>query len=158
MHPLIGPNHASVTANFLTAETVGIAINSLAATTGLDATTLKEAYLTYEVAPGQPQDYKQYAASGLAEELRAFGNYNFGAIGEGLGLSLQSLQFGAGVASALNIALTNLFKYGILKGPPTTFGSPLTGSPYGDSPQEQSEIAAGFTWGADYASGECPPQ
>jgi len=114
----------------------------------------------YEVAPGEPMDYKQYGAPGQeAEQLRQFGNFNFGAVAASLGLTQTATQWGAGTASYLNIGLTNLLKYGLLKGAPLSFGTPFTGPPYGDTSLEQSEIKVGFLWGLSYVymGGGCCP-
>ena len=159
-HPSVGPNGANVSANVANALSVAALIDGAALPPGLDANELKVAYLFYETAPGQPQDYKQYLTPRTTgfQQLDQFGNFNFGAIAQALGLNLQSVQWGAGVASYVGVWVVDLFKYHILKGPQPGWGTPLTGSPYGDNPQEQGWIAEGFQWSASQGSGSCRSQ
>jgi hypothetical protein len=156
----VGPNGAQISANIAQAQTVNAAITGLEGI-GLigqsDGNVLRAAYLAYETAPGQPLDYKQYVGPNDPnyQSLRYFGNFDFGAVAAAVGLSQVAAQWGAGMASALNIGITNLFKYGILKGPPPSFGTPFTGPPYGDSPTEQGEIAQGYAYGIGFIHGDC---
>jgi RHS repeat-associated protein len=150
-HPSLGPNEADVVANVMDALLINLSLQTLVAgglVSSSDATNMKLAYVLYEFAPGQPQDYKQYSP-----DLREFGNFNFGAVTSALGLSQTAIQWAAGLDSYAAIAFSQLAKYGFIKSPPPSFGTPLTGPPYGDSPREQDEIAQGYTWATRYLKG-----
>jgi hypothetical protein len=70
-----------------------------------------------------------------------YGNWNYGATGRALGLSLEVLQRGAGAAEQLE-AVT-----GRTGGPDTGVGVPWGPAPYGDNPKGFAEVAEGFNAG-----------
>ena len=112
---------------------------------GVADPTAGGAWFLAQVRPGGPWDYK---ASG--GQYTAFGNFNFGATCNAMGLSLQGCQRGAGV-QAYGTASWNL-AFGTGKwtaGPGNPVGSPASDggmSVYGDqaSAVENQAVIAGF--------------
>ena len=162
VHTAVGPNNAQIRLNVEEAMEINWELQGLVGAHSIDsggADAMRLAWLLYEVFPGQPMDYKKYGSPGREQEqLRQFGNFNFGAVAAGLGYNLNSSLWGAGAASYLAIGVTNLFKYGILKGAPPSFGTPFTGPPYGDDPLEQGEIKQGYLWAESFMAGGCGPK
>ncbi len=100
------------------------------------------------VAPNQPFDFKNQPSPGANPQYRAYGNFAFGVFGYSLGFSSTYIKWGAGVAS-----YTNMLFHG--KIPKQSWGTRVTGTPYGDNPQEQQEIQAGYRWAQMHAAGKC---
>ncbi len=100
------------------------------------------------VAPNQPFDFKNQPSPGASPQYREYGNFAFGVFGYSLGFSSTYVKWGAGAAS---------YGYMLMKGkiPKSPWGTPFTGSPYGDNPQEQREIQAGYQWAQMHAAGKC---
>lgn len=116
-------------------------------------------WLIYETAPLMSMDYKQQSSNCVQ-----FGNFNFGAVAGALGLSLQTGQVGAGIASQINLILWNVMQAsGVEQGGKPVFvfhsnwGTPLTGPPYGDNPLEQGWIANGFAFYQAFKGGRTHP-
>ncbi len=100
------------------------------------------------VAPNQPFDFKNQPSPGANPQYRAYGNFAFGVFGNALGFSSTYIEWGAGVASYGNMLLHGRI-------PKKRWGTPLTGSPYGDNPDEQKEIQSGYQWAQMHAAGKC---
>jgi hypothetical protein len=100
------------------------------------------------VAPNQPLDFKDQPSPGANPQYRAYGNFAFGVFGYSLGFSSTYIKWGAGVESYANTLAH-------FKMPPSSWGTPITGAPYGDSPLEQKEIQSGYQWAQMYAAGKC---
>ena len=112
---------------------------------GMGYETAGGAWFLAQVRPGGPWDYKA-----LGGQYTAFGNFNFGATCNAMGLSLEGCQRGAG-AQAYGTAAMNL-AFGSGKwtaGPGNPIGSPAPDggmSVYGDQaiPVENQSVIAGF--------------
>jgi hypothetical protein len=118
-------------------------------------------YMYEEFQTGGPQDYKSNLKPGSQgySQMDAFGNFNFGAVGQALGFSTTFLQFSAGLASFKGLvaaSLSQVDSYGALKTYlPTDWGTPLTGPSWGDNPANQTLIGQGALWGIGFLSGDC---
>lgn len=123
------------------------AINSQLAGNPMADVSKALGYAAY-FAPGQPGDYKNQPFSGASPQYREYGNFAAGVAGASLGFSDTFTKWGAGAASYVNFLFHG-------KLPPARFGTPVTGSPYGDNPQEQPEIQNGINWARAHASGKC---
>jgi hypothetical protein len=100
------------------------------------------------VAPNQAFDFKNQPSPGANPQYREYGNFAFGVFGYSLGFSPTYIKWGAGVASYGNMLMH-------LKIPKPSWGTPVTGSPYGDNPLEQQEIQNGYQWAQMHAAGKC---
>jgi hypothetical protein len=84
----------------------------------------------HQVKPRGPMDYKRLSYP-LYEDA---GDFNFGAVGEAVGFTLEQLLRGAGAAQWVTGPRTSANDY--------PWGRP----PYGDSPDDQDWIRRGFEW------------
>ena len=107
----------------------------------LSPAQLYDAYMTTwligQFKIGGPWDYKAdqslWSANTGTTNLRNFGNFNFGAVLESLGVSYYWTQNAAGIYQALGIGAN-------------TQGIPLLQFPYGDSAADAAVIQQGFTY------------
>jgi hypothetical protein len=157
-------NNIAVAQEINAALSAWVASAASGAAAGLDAAAAQAfrlAWVTWQFAPGQSQDYKQ--AGG---QYREFGNFNYGAVASALGLSPQTVLWGAGTASyanwmivsvEINLASQALAEAGMparfIGPPPASWGTPVTGPPYGDNPSEQAEIQQGINYFSAVAAG-----
>ncbi len=98
-----------------------------------------------QVRPGGPWDYK----ASFGPSVAGFGNFNYGATCNVLGLGLQGCQRGAGGAAYITAAMNVVAGKKWTGGPGNPIGSPATdgGIPvYGDqaTPNENQSVVAGF--------------
>jgi Bacterial toxin 44 len=100
------------------------------------------------VASGGPQDYKRQGrtwqdATGInaygtpvPSPYQDFGNFNYGAVGAAAGYPLQVLERGAGA-----------YQLYVTKNSRPEWGGPFDRhGPYGDDPQDQAQILAGYNY------------
>jgi hypothetical protein len=120
----------------------------MAETHGSDPAIVRIKWYYDQVKTGGPMDYKNQPTFKAHEEYDAFGQFNFGAIGAALSLPEQFIKEGAGVAS-----FTSFLRRGKL--PPSNFGLPWSGPPYGDQPWAQPQISAGYRFTFRYHAGGC---
>ena len=79
-------------------------------------------------------DFKNQPQPGAHPELDDFGNYHYGAVGRAIGLPDSFMNWAAGAAS---------WNHYRSKGKKDPYGSPFTGAPYGDNPENQYWIKQG---------------
>ena len=166
VHVAIGPNNAQIRQNVADAVAFNNELNSLVASGVMNLATAWLARIDYmyeEFRTGGPQDYKSNPAltPGTTEynQMDAFGNFNFGAVGQSIGFAIGFLQFSAGLASFEGLvaaSVSQVDSYGALKTYlPPDWGTPLTGPSWGDNPANQGLIGQGALWGAGFLGGEC---
>lgn len=86
-----------------------------------------------QVKAGGPWDYK----AGQQNQYEEFGNFHYGAIGASIGIPQGVLDIGAGAQQY----------YGDNYDP--DFGTPWTGYPWGDDPNDQTQINEGVEWAGE---------
>lgn len=129
VHPAPCPPVPNAPAGVSVDQNAQDAINFVATLGGLTKAQVdlaKAAYLVANFAPGASEDYK----SQYGDAYREFGNFNYGAVAEAIGVPSTTIVAGAGLASTLNFLLHGA-------APPSSWGNVLTGPPYGDNPGEQ---------------------
>ena len=157
------PGSGTLASNIVAAEVLNAALSADVASGAINATeanAIKTGWFAVEVHSGGAMDYKQQGS-----QYRAFGNFNFGAVGAALGFSTPYIQWGAGVASYNALLLYNIGQLIMQEASGGTntaqlafhldWGTPLTGPPYGDNPQEQAEIAQGVQYFQALRAGKC---
>ena len=105
LHPGIGPNNAAIRKNVADATAFNSELNILVSSGAMNSATAYLARIDYmyeEFQTGGPQDYKSNLKPGSPgySQMDAFGNFNFGAVGQALGFSSTFLQLSAGLASS----------------------------------------------------------
>jgi putative RNase toxin 44 of polymorphic toxin system len=167
-HSAVGVNNAEVRKNVAVATIFNQTLNAYVdkgLLTSAEAYSYRVFYMYEQFATDQPQDYKN--APGIVkgtpqyQQLDAFGNFNYGAVGAAMGFSPTFLQFAAGTGSytsMLQATFAQLKKYGWVLPSiiPPNWGTPLTGPPWGDSPSSQTLIGQGFLWAQGFLHGDCP--
>ena len=112
--------------------------------------TLVVTWFVDKVKPGGVWDYKT-----LQDDYEKFGNVNYGAVGQALGFSLNTLQRAAGWMQEHRQQGGGENAPGFLEG----LIQILTGvggqPPYGDHPEDSQLVGQGFQYAEDKANGKC---
>ena len=129
----VAPASASIAANIKDALTVATAINANpndSPSVGRATNLAQKLFWLYgQVRNKGPWDYKQQGS-----QYENFGNFDFGAVGAALGIDLDTLLRGAGFAQQ---------RAGTSK---PGWGSWHGSAPFGDDPDDQAQIVAGFAF------------